>query len=123
MNAPGNRHTVAINVLTLWLTNQGQRVKTIAVDPDLSGLPALVMSTRPRLLAISMALAEQVASVTRIAECVAQMPVGVRPRIIVGGNAVKRGHVTAIPHAELLADISLLGAAVLGTSRAPGDRI
>jgi hypothetical protein len=77
------------------------------------------MRARPRLLLISMALAEQVADVTRIAQSIAELPVDVRPRVIVGGNAVKRGHVDAIPHAELLADISLLGAAVLGSTRGP----
>lgn len=109
MNAPGSRHTLAIRILALWLTNHGLRVKTVAEAPDVDALPALVTSTQPKLLLISMALAEQLASVASLAERAAQLPTSVRPKIIVGGNAVKRGHVSAIPHAKLLADISLLG--------------
>jgi hypothetical protein len=55
-----------------------------------------------------MTLAEQTPSVVTIAERIAQLPASVRPKVVVGGYAVKMGLITAIPGAHLIADISSL---------------
>jgi len=108
MNAPGNEHTLAIRILTLWL--QSQRVSACMIDaaPAQEQLCALITRVRPKWLLISMALAEQCEGVMAISRRLATLPDSIRPRLIVGGYAVKLGMVSAIPGAELMADISLL---------------
>ena len=108
MNAPGNKHTLAIRILTLWLWNRGSRARMIDPPPTLDELNALVIRAQPRLILVSMALAEQRVGVTALAERIAGWPASIRPRVIVGGYAVKLGLVSRIPGAELLGDISLL---------------
>jgi methylmalonyl-CoA mutase cobalamin-binding subunit len=108
MNAPGNRHTLAIRILSLWLWNKGVGVRTYDVPPPLEELITLVVASRVRVVLISMALAEQLTGVAKIVERIAELPPSIRPKVIVGGNAVKLGLVSAIPGADLMGDISLL---------------
>jgi methanogenic corrinoid protein MtbC1 len=108
VNAPGNKHTLAIRILTLWLWNRGLPARMIDVPPILEDLTAQVIRTQPRLILVSMALAEQCMGVTAIAERIADLPSSIRPRVIVGGYAVKLGLVSAIPGADLMSDISSL---------------
>ena len=108
MNAPGNKHTLAIRILTLWLWNRGMPARMIDVPPTLEDLTTQVIRTQPRLILVSMALAEQSMGVTTIVERIAELPSSIRPRIIVGGYAVKLGLVSAIPGADLMGDISSL---------------
>jgi methanogenic corrinoid protein MtbC1 len=108
MNAPGNNHTLAIRILTLWLWNKGLRGRMIDVPATLEELTTLVIRTQPKLILVSMALAEQCLGVTTVAERIAELPASIRPKVIVGGYAVKVGLVSAIPGADLMGDISLL---------------
>ncbi len=108
VNAPGNKHTLAVRMLELWLMNKGMRVLAAAVPPTPDELVAMVDKTRPDLVLISMALAEQRAGVVALAQRILQMPKPSRPRVIVGGYAVKSGLVPAILGAELMADVNLL---------------
>jgi methanogenic corrinoid protein MtbC1 len=80
----------------------------IDVPPTLEDLTTQVIRTQPRLILVSMALAEQSIGVTTIVERIAELSSSVRPRIIVGGYAVKLGLVSAIPGADLMGDISSL---------------
>jgi len=72
-------------------------------------LTTQLIRTQPKLILVSIALAEQCMGVTAIAERVAELPSSIRPRVIVGGNAVKLGLVSVIPGADLMGDISSLG--------------
>ncbi len=108
MNAPGNSHSLAIRILSLWLRNKGVGVRMIDVAPPLEELITLIIASRTRTFLISMALAEHLPSVASIVERIAELPPSIRPRVIVGGHAVKVELVSAIPGADLLADISLL---------------
>jgi len=108
MNAPGNKHTLAIRTMSLWLWDRGVPARMLDVPPSREELLAHVVRTQPRLVLVSMALAEQCMDVTCIAEGIAALPSSIRPRIIVGGFAVKYGLVSAIPGAELMGDISAL---------------
>jgi methanogenic corrinoid protein MtbC1 len=108
VNAPGNCHTLAIRILALWLMHQGILARAVGEPLDTEGVAALVSETRPKLLLVSLALAEQTASVATIAGRIMALPEPIRPQVIVGGYAVKVGLVTAIPGADLMADISLL---------------
>lgn len=106
MTADGNRHTLAVGILSLWLMDSGMRTRVLDPGLPLKDLLARIGHDRPRLLLISMALAEQRPGVVTLVECLAALPEPVRPRVIVGGYAVKLGHVDAIPGAELMVDIS-----------------
>jgi methanogenic corrinoid protein MtbC1 len=108
MNAPGNKHMLAIRILSLWLGDRGLRTLMIDPTPTPEELAALVLRTEPRLILVSMALAEQCAGVTALVERIEELPASIRPRVIVGGYAVKLGLVSAISDAELIGDISLL---------------
>jgi methanogenic corrinoid protein MtbC1 len=110
VNAPGNSHTLAIRILALWMTSSGTRVGIVDVSTSLQALVSLVSRVKPRLLLVSMALAEQRTAVTIIAERIAGLPTLIRPKVIVGGHAVKLDLVSAIPGADLMADIRSLQA-------------
>jgi hypothetical protein len=49
---------------------------------------------------------EQLDGVAAISTLVGRLPKTVRPKVLVGGYAVKAGFVTFIPGADLVADIS-----------------
>jgi hypothetical protein len=108
MNAEGNRHTLAIRILALWLMNKSIRTRLVHPTPPLDDLMAVISDTRPTALLVSMALPEHRATVLKIAERVAALQGPIRPKIIVGGYAVKLGLVPEIPGAELVADINTL---------------
>jgi len=108
MNAPGNTHTLATRILSLWLTNKGTPARLVREWESDEELLALIRHTQPRLLLVSMALAEQTPSVVAIAERIAELPTSKRPRVVVGGYAIKAGLVATIPGADLVGDISSL---------------
>ena len=108
MNAPGNKHTLAIRILTFWLRSRGAAARLLGSPPSPEELAAMVIRNRPKSLLISMALTEQSAGVTSMAQRVSQLPAAIRPKVIIGGYAVKLGLVSAIPGAQLMADISSL---------------
>ena len=108
MSAPGNKHTLAIRILTLWLRSRGEAARVLDIPPSPDELAAMVIRYRPKSILISMALAEQSAGVTAMAQRISQLPAAVRPKVIIGGYAVKLGLVSAIPGAQLMADISAL---------------
>lgn len=108
INAPGNCHTLAIRILALWLAQHGISSQAIVQPLTVDASLALIGRVQPDVLLISLALAEQTAGVVAIVERVAKLPIHNHPKIIVGGNAVKLGFVSAIPGATVMADISLL---------------
>ena len=108
MNAPGNRHRLALRLLTLWLASRHVRAWVVDEAEGLDGLRALIVRVRPRLLLISMALPEQRPFVVSVVDGLADVRDIVPTKVIVGGYAVKKGLVAPIPGAELLADISQL---------------
>ena len=63
---------------------------------------------RPKYLLISMAVTDQLDRVVEIVKTAQALPPNLRPKIFVGGYPVKAGPISAIPAAELLADISAL---------------
>ena len=108
MTAEGNRHTLAIRILDLWLMNKGIRTQLVPPTLSLDDLMAVISDMRPTTLLVSMALPEHRATVLKTAERVAALPGPIRPKVIVGGYAVKLGLVAEIPGAELVADINTL---------------
>jgi methanogenic corrinoid protein MtbC1 len=108
MNAPGNRHDLAVRILSIWLKGRGANVRIIEADVDQDELLCSIAAERPKCLLISMALTEQRDRVTEIAKAVQALPPKVRPRIIVGGYPVKAGFIVSIPETEILLDASAL---------------
>ncbi len=106
MNAPGNTHTLAIRILALWLQARGVPARTVderALFGALTGAPG-----RPKTLLISMALPEQRDGVAHLIERLQNLPEPSRPRILIGGFAVKTGLTAPIAGSELVADIGEL---------------
>lgn len=105
MNALGNRHTLGVRLLALWLRGQGLRARFVAETRGLDSVAACVELIQPRVLMISMALAEQLESVAAVVARVGLLPTHLRPRVLVGGYAVKLELVAPIPGAEFVADL------------------
>ena len=108
MNAPGNRHHLALRILSIWLKGRGARVRIFEDDVDQDRLMRNIAAERPKYLLISMAVTEQRDRVAEIAKSVHALPQDIRPKTIVGGYPVKAGLISSIPEAELLSDISAL---------------
>ena len=77
-------------------------------DVSAEELVALIARARPAGVLVSMALAEQRPGIVALTERIDGLPQSIRPRIIVGGYAVKAGLVPPIPSAELMPDINRL---------------
>ena len=107
-NAPGNRHTLAVKILDLWLASKGRRARIVDAQFDLGPLIDEIRTTRSSILLISMSLMKQYGVVNEIVERVAELPQPLRPRVVIGGYAVKLGLVPPITGTDLMADISAL---------------
>ncbi len=107
-NAPGNRHTLAIKILDLWLVSRGKRGRIVDVQFNPGPLIDEIRTTRSDTLLISMSLMEQYGGVNEIVGQVAELPKPLLPRVVIGGYAVKLGLVPPITGADLMADISAL---------------
>lgn len=104
VNADGNAHSLGVRIVRLWLQSRG--VSSVAIYP---GTPArelvtLALAVRPATLGISIALPEQAGALGEIVERVQAIPELSGLRIVLGGNAVKRGLVPAVPGTTLMRD-------------------
>lgn len=105
INAPENRHTLGIRIIRLWLLSNGSVAEAVVQRLNVEEILTLVRTKQPRYLLISMALAEQKEEVIAIAECIAALPAKTRPKIIVGGHAVKLGFAKHIPNCKLITNL------------------
>jgi len=108
MNAPGNVHTLGLRIIALWLASKGKVATILDKQYDAAHLLKRIKTTRTKLLLISVALPAQYNGVNEIVERVAELANPIRPRVVVGGSAVKLGLIPPIRGADLMADISLL---------------
>jgi len=108
MNAPGNTHTLAIRVLALWLESRSNCTPTVVDNLDPQELAQRIIKGAPKALLISMALPEQLNGVAAISALVEELPAGARPKVIVGGYAIKSGLIRFVPGADLVTEINLL---------------
>jgi methanogenic corrinoid protein MtbC1 len=108
INAEGNTHTFAIRILALWLKSKGVQALALYPSPTRSNLINLLELMQPRLLLISIAVAEQCYSVINLIELLESISLENKPKIIVGGCAVKSGMLAPIAGATLISDISHL---------------
>jgi methanogenic corrinoid protein MtbC1 len=111
-NAPGNTHSLAIRILALWLQSRGVRTTIVGEQADskrfLDELMCQLAADRPNFLLISMALAEQREGIVKVIARVKKLPQSARPKILVGGYAVKCGMAPPIPGADLVSDVMAL---------------
>jgi len=108
MNAPGNRHDLAVRILSIWLECHGTKVRMVEDDMDRDRFMRSITAERPKYLLISMAVTDQRDAVAGIARAVEALPQDIRPKTIVGGYPIKAGLIDSIPDAELIPDISAL---------------
>jgi methanogenic corrinoid protein MtbC1 len=108
INAPDNRHTLAIRILAAWFAVKGIPARVIDPIPPIDDFIAQIGESRLHLILISMALAEQCPAVVGLVERITALPGTHHPRILVGGYAVKMNLVPPIPGADLVSDINSL---------------
>lgn len=89
--AEGNQHTLGAQVLEVFLLHH--HVPTYAVYPALPTheIVALAQRLQPRVVAISAAMPEQIASASIVAEQLSALPPAERPLVVVGGRALVGG--------------------------------
>jgi methanogenic corrinoid protein MtbC1 len=117
MNAPGNTHTLAIRILTLWLRSQGFEAILLNPAPPVEDLLMMDIGKRRLAILISLALPEQRQGVVRLVEQLICLPEP-KPLIVVGGYAVKLNLVAPIPDCIFLESITGL-AELLDTAKTP----
>jgi methanogenic corrinoid protein MtbC1 len=89
MNAPGNRHTLAIRILALWLESRGLRARIVGQELGIDGVMTELIATRPGYFLMSMSLVGQRDGVAEVAESIQALPAAIRPKVLVGGYPVK----------------------------------
>jgi methanogenic corrinoid protein MtbC1 len=90
INADGKAIRI-IRIIALWLKSRGVEALALYPSPTPSDLINLLKQMQPTLLLISIALAEQCSSVIRLTELLESISIENRPKIIIGGYAVKSG--------------------------------
>jgi len=68
MNAPGNRHDLAVRILSIWLKGRGTKVRIFEDDVHQDRLMRNIAAERPKYLLISMAVTEQYDRVAELAK-------------------------------------------------------
>jgi methanogenic corrinoid protein MtbC1 len=91
VNAQGNFHTLGLQLVEFVLLSRG--VPTLTITPGLGAreVLALVGATRPRVVGIGLSLPTHFRGAREVAAGVRELPEAVRPRVVVGGFAVKHG--------------------------------
>ena len=87
-NVPGNDHNLGIRILDLWLQSKGIDSREFHPPPTQQTLATLIEEHAPRAILVSLSLGSQAASLAEIAQRIQLLPTP-RPRLIVGGYAVK----------------------------------
>lgn len=108
LNTYGNRHPLAIRILMLWFQSRGISARMLSPAPSHESLVEAIRHARPRLILISIALADQRVGLLELITSINSIPPDIRPSVIVGGYAVKSGSITPIPGVTFLEDISQL---------------
>jgi hypothetical protein len=70
MNAPGNRHDLALRILPIWLKGHGAKVRVFEDDVHQERLMRNIAAERPKYLLISLAVTDQCGDVAEIAKTV-----------------------------------------------------
>lgn len=110
VNAMGNFHTLALRFLAFWLVSRGITAQPLYPGFTQEGLAEVVKKSRPKVLLVSIALAEQRPGAVQIVELIAGLEGFPPPKIIIGGHAVKCGMIAPIRGAELMANFASLAA-------------
>jgi methanogenic corrinoid protein MtbC1 len=105
--ADGNLHTLGLRMIEVYLVTH--RISTFTVYP---GLPAgevveLARRLSPRVVAISVALSEQLPSAVDVARRLATWSSGSRPEVVVGGLALRSDTPSLSPDAPLVVSSDL----------------
>ncbi len=108
VNAEGNAHTLGVRIASLWLRSRG--VGTLAIYPGTPApdLVALIQVLKPVTLGISISMPDQANAAARLVEQLQASPPLAATRIVFGGNAVKRGLVSALSGVTLATDLAAL---------------
>lgn len=105
VNADGNHHTLGIRIVEFMLRSAGEAATVVYPGLPSTEVLSLVRELRPKILGVSVSLPGQMQAVRELAAAIATMPTAERPRLLVGGPAIKEGRVQeAVPGVEAIAD-------------------
>jgi methanogenic corrinoid protein MtbC1 len=89
--AEGNYHSLGARMAELGLCLQSYSTLTVVPGLPAKEVVALALSLRPRVIAVSVALAPQMRSVRELCTMLEKMPSEDRPRLAIGGSALRLG--------------------------------
>ena len=115
--AEDNFHSLGLRMAELGFCLTGYTTFTVMPGLPAKEVAALSESLQPRVLGISVALAPQMRSVRETRGMIAKLPAARRPKLVVGGSAVRLG--LAVPEAwgiEVVEDFDLEITGRSGTS-------
>ena len=108
LNTPGNAHSLGIRLVALKLREVGVDALAIWPTPSRPSLLDRLRSSPVQFLLISMALPETRPSTAQLVESITTLQSHVRPKVFIGGYAIKLGLVPPISGAEFVDDICAL---------------
>jgi methanogenic corrinoid protein MtbC1 len=89
VNAEGNSHSLGLQMVEFFLVTHSVPVMALQQGLPTREVLQIVESVRPRTVGISCALPDQLASAYRTAEAIAALSEADRPRVFVGGFALR----------------------------------
>ncbi len=94
--AAGNQHTIGLQIMEVVLLRN--HISTVTAYPGLpdAEVEQVARTLRPRVVAISASLPEQVASAVAVARRLSEWPAAERPHVVVGGIGL-RGEPVSLP--------------------------
>jgi methanogenic corrinoid protein MtbC1 len=89
--AEGNYHSLGLRFVELGICLKGSNTHTVMPGLPAKEVVALVQSLRPKVLGVSVALAPQMKSVRELRDMLRDLRLEDRPRLVIGGSAVRLG--------------------------------
>jgi methanogenic corrinoid protein MtbC1 len=108
VNADGNAHTLGIRIVSLWLRSKGVDALALYPGTPANDLIPWIETHSPATLGISISMPEQAPETRMLVARLCAMPQLAEMRIVIGGNAVKRGLIAEVPGATLSAELGQL---------------
>jgi methanogenic corrinoid protein MtbC1 len=106
MNAAGNDHSLGLEIAALWLAAHGKTSELLAPGLRPDQVIDILERTGARTLGLSISLPEQLDSVLELVSAIQSSRLAQKPRILLGGFAVKKGAIPSHPSYTLVKDLS-----------------
>ena len=98
--ADGNYHILGLRVIEIFLRVSGIKAEVITPGLPAAEIQKIAAELKPEYIGISVSLSSQFASVRDLALRLKKWPQATRPKLIIGGNAVRMG-LTILPEWDI----------------------